>query len=75
MTRPSATLAMEQPMKLNTAANIPDRDSFYQELIDSQRDLTDEEAALMNCKLIILLANHIGDREILTEALAKAAKS
>ena len=58
---------------LNLSPNIPDPDGFYQELIDSQRDLTDEEAALMNCKLIILLANHIGDREILTQALQKAA--
>ena len=59
-------------MKLNTDANIPDRDSFYQELIDSQRDMTDEEASLMNCKLVILLANHIGDREALSEAIRKA---
>lgn len=59
-------------MTLNTAANIPDRDGFYQELIDSQRDMSDEEASLMNCKLVILLANHIGDRAVLTEAIRKA---
>lgn len=59
-------------MTLNIEANIPDRDSFYQELIDSQRDMTDEEASLMNCKLIILLANHIGNRTVLSEAIRKA---
>ncbi|MCA0425429.1 MAG: DUF2783 domain-containing protein [Proteobacteria bacterium] len=62
-------------MKLNTTANIPDRDGFYQDLIDSQRDMTDEEASLMNCKLVILLANHIGDREALTEAIRLAART
>lgn len=59
-------------MPLNTAANITDRDGFYQELIDSQRDMSDEEASLMNCKLVILLANHIGDRTVLSEAIARA---
>lgn len=53
--------------------NIPDPDGFYEELIDSQRTLAEEEAQLMNCKLILLLANHIGDRAVLTEAL-KAAR-
>lgn len=61
-------------MPLNTTANIADRDAFYQELIDAQRDMTDEEASLMNCKLVILLANHIGDRSILSEAIALAAR-
>ena len=61
-------------MTLQTSANIPDQDGFYQELIDSQRDLSDEEASLMNCKLVILLANHIGDRTVLSEAIRLAAR-
>lgn len=60
-------------MPLNINANIVDQDGFYSELIDSQRDLSDEDAALMNCKLLILLANHIGDRSVLSEALRLAA--
>lgn len=52
--------------------NIPDPDGFYEELIESQRLLSDEAAQLMNCKLILLLANHIGDRAVLTEALNAA---
>ena len=39
-----------------------------------QRDLSDEEASQMNCKLVILLANHIGDREALSEAIRLAGK-
>ncbi len=59
-------------MALNLAPNIPDPDGFYQELIDSQRDMSEAEAELMNCKLILILANHIGDRAVLREALKVA---
>ncbi|MFG1303492.1 DUF2783 domain-containing protein [Xanthobacter autotrophicus] len=52
--------------------NIPDPDGFYEELIESQRLLTDEAAQLMNCKLILLLANHVGDRAVLAQALKAA---
>ena len=59
---------------LNLSPNIPDPDGFYQELIDSQRDMSEAEAEMMNCKLILVLANHIGDREVLRQAIATAAK-
>ena len=59
-------------MKLNLNPNIADPDGFYQELIDSQRDLSTEDAERMNCKLILILVNHIGDREVLREALVVA---
>ena len=59
-------------MSLNLMPNIPDPDGFYQELIDSQRDMSEAEAELMNCKLVLVLANHIGDRAILREALKAA---
>lgn len=56
-------------MYLVKAPNIADPDGFYEELIDSQRTLSDDEAARMNAKLLLVLANHIGDRAILTEAI------
>ena len=59
-------------MALNLAPNILDPDGFYQELIDSQRDMSEADAELMNCKLILILANHIGDRAVLREALKVA---
>ncbi len=59
-------------MSLNLQPNIPDPDGFYQELIDSQRDMTDAQAQMMNCKLVLVLANHIGDREVLRAALEVA---
>ena len=60
-------------MQLTLSPNIADPDGFYQELIDSQRDMSEAEAELMNCKLILILANHIGDREALRQALAAPA--
>ena len=57
---------------LNTESNIASPDDFYEELIDLHRDLTDEQSALVNAKLILLLANHIGDMEVLRAAMAAA---
>lgn len=56
-------------MNLVTQPNLPDVDGFYEELINSQRDLSADQAALMNAKLILTLANHIGDRTVLSQAL------
>lgn len=60
-------------MALILDANIPDPDGFYQELTDSQRDLDEASANDMNARLVLILANHIGDREVLRAALALAA--
>lgn len=59
-------------MPLIHTPNIADPDGFYEELITAQRDLSDEQVELMNAKLILLLANQVGDRATLTEALALA---
>lgn len=59
-------------MKLNVKANIPRPDDFYQQLIVMQKDLSDDEVQLANAKLILILANHIGDMDILSEAMQVA---
>jgi Protein of unknown function (DUF2783) len=59
-------------MPLNREPNIADADGFYQELIDSQRDLGDEQADMLLAKLVLILANHVGDRGVLSEAIALA---
>jgi adenosine deaminase len=59
-------------MTLNLEPNIASPDDFYEELIDLHRDLTDEQSTLVNAKLILLLANHIGDTEVLRAAMAAA---
>jgi hypothetical protein len=47
-------------------------DDFYQMLIDMHRDLSDEQSALVNAKLVLLLSNHIGDIAVLREAMTLA---
>ena len=57
---------------LNTQPNISAADDFYQELVDMHRDLSEAQSALVNAKLILLLANHVGDLEVLREAMRAA---
>ena len=47
-------------------------DAFYERLIDTHRGLSDEQSRLLNARLILLLANHIGDLAVLEAALAAA---
>ncbi|WP_322997644.1 DUF2783 domain-containing protein [Castellaniella sp.] len=47
-------------------------DDFYEELINLHHDLSDEQSVQVNARLILLLANHIGDLTILREAMAIA---
>ena len=60
------------PTLLNTEPNLAAPDDFYEALIDMHRDLTDEQSRLANAKLILLLANHIGDLDVLKAAMARA---
>jgi len=62
-------------MTLRLEPNIPDPDGFYEELIGMQRDLDDEQAALFQARLLLVLANHIGDRAVLTQALQAARRA
>ena len=57
---------------LNTEPNIPAPDDFYERLIATHRGLSDDESALVNAKLVLLLANHIGDADVLAQAMAAA---
>ena len=55
--------------------NITDADAFYARLIDTHRDLSDAESEALNARLILLLANHVGDVTVLFEALSIARDS
>lgn len=60
-------------MPLNTQPNIDAPDDFYADLIAAHEGLSDDDSAAFNARLILILANHIGDRAVLTEALRAAA--
>lgn len=60
---------------LRLSPNIADPDGFYAELIALHEGLTREESEALNARLVLVLANHIGDREILRAALAAAKEA
>lgn len=62
-------------MPLQHHPNIADPDGFYEELIRAQHDLPDEQADLLVAKLALILANHVGDRAVLSEAIALARRN
>jgi len=59
-------------MTLNLTPNIPDPDGFYDELLQAHDGLDDDQSAALNARLILILANHIGDRDTLRSALEAA---
>jgi len=69
------------PLQLQANLNEPGQryfrdftpgDDFYEALIETHRDLSDEQSQLLNAKLILLLANQVGDITALREALQLA---
>lgn len=57
---------------LNIDPNIAAPDEFYEALIDAHRGLTVQQSQALNARLILLLANQVGDVGLLREALRHA---
>lgn len=57
---------------LNVEPNIKDMDGFYERLIETHNGLSEADSQLVNAKLVLLLANHIGDMDVLEDAFQKA---
>ncbi|MEZ5750775.1 MAG: DUF2783 domain-containing protein [Paracoccaceae bacterium] len=58
--------------KLITTRNVPGADDVYQMLIDAHDGLSKADSDALNARLILTLVNHIGDAEVIAEALALA---
>ena len=58
--------------KLMTASKFADPDSAYRALVEARRSLSEADTAELDAKLVLILANHIGDPEVLREAIALA---
>lgn len=54
--------------------NIARPDDFYADLIAAHEGLSDDDSAAFNARLILILANHVGDAVVLKDALEKAKK-
>lgn len=64
--------ANSRAKSLTLTPNIPDPDGFYTELLRAHEGLSKPQSEAYNARLILTLANHIGDRAVLTQALAAA---
>ena len=59
-------------MSLTFEPNIHDPDGFYDELLQAHEGLDKAQSDALNARLILVLANHIGDRATLSAALKTA---
>ena len=57
---------------MKTALNFQDADSFYEQLLDAHQGLGAAQSALLNARLILLLANQVGDAKVLKECVDAA---
>lgn len=60
---------------LTTEPNLAAPDDFYEALIEAHRDLSTADSHALNARLVLLLANHIGDLDVLKQALQAARDS
>jgi hypothetical protein len=59
---------------LSTKSNFSDPDAAYRLIVEAHRGLTDAQSADLDAALVLVLANHIGDLDVLREAIALAAR-
>jgi hypothetical protein len=60
---------------LITESRFADPDRAYRALIEAHRGLSDENSAALNSRLVLILANHIGEHSVLQEAIILAKQS
>jgi hypothetical protein len=61
--------------KLITTSQFDNPDAAFVALVEARRGLTVEQSADLDARLVLILANHIGDRDVLAEAIALAKGS
>ena len=65
---------MTKPPAMKTAANIPDPDGFYAAWVAAHAGLSEAESTDLDARLVLLLANQVGDQRVLLECIAEARK-
>lgn len=61
--------------ELNLDPNFSDPDAFYAALADLHRERTPQDSETINARLILLLANQVGDQRILDQAMVIAGQT
>ncbi|MEY2736702.1 MAG: hypothetical protein RLZ58_2111 [Pseudomonadota bacterium] len=60
------------PTVMKTDLNLQDSDGFYEQLMDAHLGLSAEQSQLLNARLILLLANQVGDAGVLARCIETA---
>ncbi|MGD9508126.1 MAG: DUF2783 domain-containing protein [Geminicoccaceae bacterium] len=61
--------------RLVTSANLEDADAFYAAYVAAHEGLPAEASELLNARLALILANQVGHRQVLEEAIRLAKSS
>jgi hypothetical protein len=61
-------------MTLSTSSNFAKPDDAFRIIVEAHRGLSDEQSADLDAALVLILANHIGDIEVLGEAIDLARR-
>jgi hypothetical protein len=57
---------------MKTTVNFQDADGFYELLLDAHQGLSTEQSEQLNARLILLLANQVGDAQVLKACIEAA---
>ena len=61
-------------MALSTSSNFVRPDDAFRAVVEAHRGLNDEQSADLDAALVLILANHIGDIDVLREAIVLAQR-
>jgi hypothetical protein len=61
-------------MPLQTEPRLADPDALYEALMQAHRELDEAASRRLDARLVLLLANHIGDMDVLRDAIALATQ-
>ena len=59
---------------MKTTLNFTDHDAFYERLIAAHQGLNEAQSAALNARLLLLLANQVGDESVLAQCVDAARK-
>lgn len=63
---------MKPVLNMKTDLQFKDADGFYEQLLDAHQGLDEQGSQLFNARLILLLANQVGDPAVLRDCIAAA---
>jgi Protein of unknown function (DUF2783) len=61
-------------MPLSTSSNFANPDDAFRAIVEAHRGLSEDQSADFDAALVLILANHIGDIDVLREAIALARR-